>query len=294
MADDEYQGPDLLPKATPIVNAVAKLHGKIPLSGAVKGDVIRNEIRKVQAALRTLSEAIALGGDAGDTGASRTNIQSFMDGVANSMIEAQNKLDKASMEYLQSGNASPVAHPAVFRIPRLRAELRFAMEAVDEEKVNVIFYQAGSQKTESHQQVIEFDLTAVPPPLETVTQVKKSLPRVSHVLGRSLREELRGMVETQGGEEFEPWKDLLIQNWKNVVVLTMGSPDDCLLFYVSGDAKEVDVDKDLGVWIVHLPTREVKVLYRHGYKPRVKDDIRPLRALILRIAEKQHFLVEES
>jgi hypothetical protein len=93
-------------------------------------------------------------------------IETFFKAVAGGLVTAQKELDGESLKYL--AHAADHAHvlPGVFRIPKLSADISFAVEEVEEDKFSLIFFGDSTRAETRHQQSVHFDIVSVPPPPE--------------------------------------------------------------------------------------------------------------------------------
>jgi hypothetical protein len=106
------------------------------------------------------------------------------------MIAAQQRLDAQSEVYLSS-SSSPRPLPALFRLPRLKAQMKFAMEKKGEEEINLLFYSSTEAASTLQQHTLDFEVVAVPPPPESGLApgpFVPLLPRIDLVLDRGLRQ----------------------------------------------------------------------------------------------------------
>src|SRR5262245_25768312 len=60
--------------------------------------------------------------------AARFDFDGFFAEIADGFVNAQSKLDLASAQYLKQISVQPHVLPSVFRIPKLNADLKFALE----------------------------------------------------------------------------------------------------------------------------------------------------------------------
>lgn len=105
--------------------------------------------------------APAEGGDA------RITLSEFFQYVGNGVIDAQKTLDRQSAAYVQAqgGGAAP-SLPTVYRVPKVSAEIQFAIESTKSESLNILVASRDEEKRRSMQQKIAFDIVAMPPPPE--------------------------------------------------------------------------------------------------------------------------------
>jgi hypothetical protein len=86
----------------------------------------------------------------------------FLGEVGRSMVTAQEALDAQSKKYQASPGGQ--AMPSLFRLPRLSAGMRFAIEESTGSKLNLFFYSRQSAASETYQHTLDFEMVAVPPP----------------------------------------------------------------------------------------------------------------------------------
>jgi len=91
-----------------------------------------------------------------------TGFSDFLTEVGKAMVEAQNKLDEETRKYL--GGTAAQAMPTMFRLPRLNASVRFELQNRGGKGLNFIVYRDTTEKTESRQHALEFEIVAAPPP----------------------------------------------------------------------------------------------------------------------------------
>lgn len=121
----------------------------------------------------------------------------FLTGVAEAMISAQERLDLQTEAYL-SGSSSPRPLPTLFRLPRLKATMKCAIERSEGKELNLLFYSSTTAANALQQQTIDFELMAVPPPPEAGLvpgEYVPLLPRVDLVLDRTRRARLLELLQ---------------------------------------------------------------------------------------------------
>ena len=102
---------------------------------------------------------------AGSTGGfQQFDLPLFFSQVSSGLVNAQRNLDDQSADYLKTIANRPHALPTTFRIPKVSAEFKFALDTTKGSGVNLIFFQAQKTAEEQHQQTVNFDIVAVPPP----------------------------------------------------------------------------------------------------------------------------------
>ncbi len=113
------------------------------------------------------------------------DIGDFFEAIGSGVIEAQRKLDERSDAYVRSlmttgatdaesnGPQSLPANAALYRIPRVTAELKCSLETTKAKSLNLVFYSDRNDVRELHQQTIQIEVVAVPVPPDYVNQLKQ-------------------------------------------------------------------------------------------------------------------------
>ena len=80
----------------------------------------------------------------GDGKPVQSNFDDFFSAVASSFANAQQNLDNRTKEYLAGIQGQNEFMPTAFRISKVSADMKFAVESVDAKSVGVIFYKDTS------------------------------------------------------------------------------------------------------------------------------------------------------
>jgi hypothetical protein len=86
----------------------------------------------------------------------------FLQSIGEAMVSAQRELDQETHRYIAAAKAGSM--PAMFRLPRLNAQIRFELEGTKETGFNLILYRSDSTSKEMRQHSLDFEIVAVPPP----------------------------------------------------------------------------------------------------------------------------------
>jgi hypothetical protein len=100
----------------------------------------------------------------GEAQAANFSFAEFFEQVGAGLVEAQRRIDELSLDYLKSVRGQPLLTPSVFRIPRLAAQVKFALERADEKSVGFVFFQDRDSAQSMNQQTVDFEIVAAPPP----------------------------------------------------------------------------------------------------------------------------------
>lgn len=115
----------------------------------------------------------------------------FFKKVADGFIRAQQNLDAASAQYLTAVSRQPHALPSVFRIPRVAADVKFALEHKEGKSINLLFFKDEESATTLNQQTVQFEIVSAPPPAGLLVAPVSAFP----VLSKSRRAELFKLIQ---------------------------------------------------------------------------------------------------
>ncbi|MEM7355670.1 MAG: hypothetical protein AAF657_32950 [Acidobacteriota bacterium] len=214
----------------------------------------------------------------------KIDLGQFMTDVGQSVIGAQGLLDQQAKQAMRSGSQDM---PTLYRIPKLSAEVRFAVENVENKGVNILFYKNVNTAQQEHQQSVQFDLVAVPPPPELLAELRSAAPSLQLVLDPTIRSSLFAAVEEAAAPAgptataFRANRKVLLDHRSQVI--SVGSGDNSyLLFYANREA-----EKNLGIWSLTLgPPPVLDEIYRFTVNGTFHDQQR-LRDFIADLGQQQ-------
>ncbi len=207
-----------------------------------------------------------------------TNMQAFFDSVATSLLSTQRKLDLESQSYIASTASKPELQPAIFRIPRIQADLKFAIENVNEKGVNVIFFKQKQEERTLNEQSISFEIVAAPAPPEA-SGPGSGLPQFGIVYSIGLRDQLEEIVKADPRPTVTP----LAKQWDQALVVEVGSATGFIVILSKGD----DQEKDLGVWHIDTASRLVTVALSINRDPADSEVTGPVREILAEFGKRQ-------
>jgi hypothetical protein len=88
----------------------------------------------------------------------------FLENVGQALMSAQKSLDVESANYLADSASQKHVLKSVFRIPKVSAELKFAIDEITNKGVNLLIYKDEAQARTLNQQSIQFEIVSIPPP----------------------------------------------------------------------------------------------------------------------------------
>ena len=213
-------------------------------------------------------------------------LERFLERMSQSMVRAQHLLDAESGRYLAATADKRHILPSIFRMPKLSAQMRFALDVQNEESLNLVFYQRDEKTTSRNEQAIDFDIVTVPAPPDAREAVQRLAPRLELLLDPFERGRVMEAIRsTQPKESLKPLIGAASEDAR-IVILSGNAAGDVqrYLLLLAGDGGEHDV----GVWILVLTSGAVTQfdpILR--YKRDNGEAEIPLRDLVLELSRKQ-------
>lgn len=185
----------------------------------------------------------------------------FFSAVGGSLVRAQTEMDRKSALYIEETRKHPHALPSTFQIPKVSANIKFALQNVKGSKVNLLFYSKHKQSEEKHEQSLKFDIVATPPPAEVINNIVKqtvktgSLPSLSFISNPEDRKEILKVIidsiKTPTRTLIEQNQDrvLIVENWEERKKIGDKPTNFFILFAKSKKSGGSDSEKiDIGAW----------------------------------------------
>jgi len=205
-----------------------------------------------------------------------TAFDDFLHSVGKSVINAQEEIDIESMKYLQGVKNNPYLQPSTFRIPSVKAEMKFALEKTKGKRLGLVFYRRTQQAREQHQQSLSFEIKAVPPPVELIKQVLHDAPGIRVELDPTRRKEILDIVEKVHGVR-APLTNAIDR--PRVLIWVPGDDPEYFLFRGTRDK--------LGVWHLSIKSDRLEDSLVEILPYRVEARHAPLRKWVVKFAEAQ-------
>ena len=106
-----------------------------------------------------------------DSESEPTQIENFFETVGQGLINAQTQLDRQSVDYIMK---KPVQiQPTIYKIPKVNAEIHFAIEKSKKKGFNVLIYGSSEEHRKEQQHKVSFDIVAAPPPPDIAQKLQK-------------------------------------------------------------------------------------------------------------------------
>lgn len=220
----------------------------------------------------------------------RSKFSEFFSSLGESVVEAQKSLDDRSNEYLESVQGQMHVLPTVFRIPKISAEIKFALEKSESTEFDLIFYSQREQATSMHQQSVNFEIAAVPPPPELVEKIIGLTPRLDLILSSRTRSVIFEAVEaSEASPSLHKTVLLKEENRDRVLIATVEPEKRFLLIFA-----DTEVLKRIGVWHLILEPPRLEPVYLYDRGPRPGEELPPLKQLVLGLADKQAEFLKQT
>lgn len=210
----------------------------------------------------------------------------FFTSVADGYIKAQRNLDAASVEYLKAVSGQPHVLPSIFKIPKLAAEVKFALDKVEGQAVQFIFFKNQTTSETRNEQTVNFEIVAAPPPHGMVAPPPAALVApviVTAVFSKAGRAEIFDAIRNlPGGANTDKALDRpnLLQDPDAVIIIAVDG-DRRLLLAAANQAAPGNV----GVWYFETEPPALVVARKFGGATDV--NIQRLRDLVARLGEAQ-------
>jgi hypothetical protein len=211
----------------------------------------------------------------------------FFEKVADGFIKAQQNLDAASAQYLAAVSKQPHALPSVFRIPRVAADVKFALEKTAGKKIQLLFFKNENVATTLNQQTVQFEIVAAPPPAGLLIGPVTAFP----VLSKSRRAELFKLIQ-----------DYLLPSPNNTPALTdqlldrarlAKDPNSVIVISVDGDRRFLlayagdGASGNVGLWYLDLETQPVSFAVIRKFGSPNDPNIESVRAFLFKLGMQQ-------
>ncbi len=128
-------------------------------------------------------------------------MEDFFHAVGRSMLNAQEHLDRQSLSYSAARPAPDMG--ALFRIPKVTAEMRFGLTRTDKNGVNVLFYKDEEEDVQTLFNRVTFDVVAVPPPPDILDEIVKTSPQTRILQGHQERAAAMALLRAAAEENAE-------------------------------------------------------------------------------------------
>lgn len=244
---------------------------------------VQDALEEVEAALNDLGETLSI--------APPTRFSNFLASAGEAMVQAQRDLDHQTRLYLEETKAQEYVQPSVFRIPKVSAEIKFALREIKGKGINLIFSSRKNDREESLNQSLQFEIVAAPPPVEVrqLLHSKAQAPLIQFVFAPDRRAALLKAIW-----DYEPIDQPGLT--RDIEILKAAPVERILIWDVIEEAPgfivlyaDEDGESNVGLWHFNIVTGRLEALKRFGVEPK-KQDGHPIESFLL----LRNFVLEMS
>lgn len=181
------------------------------------------------------------------------SLESFFQNVSNSVIQAQRDLDRKSDEYNRFAGGHPLVTPTVFKMPKVKASIRFAFTETNEKGFNILLFRKGQSSGFESEQTIDFEITAAPPPPDGIKALQAMTPRIDVVLDLELRKQLIALLTNVPNPSGHPGLKVNVVN--RLVFLPSGVEGEYF-----GFAADKQTPQKFSVWKANVAEKTAEIL----------------------------------
>jgi hypothetical protein len=208
-----------------------------------------------------------------------SSFDDFFGAVASSFANAQQNLDNKTKEYLAGIQNQKECMPTAFRISKVSADMKFAVDSVDSHSVGIIFYKDTSSTEIQNQQQVHFEMVAAPTPPGTTV----SSPSIPLLFSAPTRKRLFDIIAQRINVAGDPTGSANLLGQPNRVLIFPEKPDQ--VFYLA----YADNQK-CGLWRLDSTTAKMTVMRAFG--PTAGTDLDAIRDTVLRLGTQlEAFLI---
>lgn len=191
--------------------------------------------------------------DAAQQNAEEISLEGFFQNVANSVLQAQKDLDRKSDEYNRFAGGHPLVTPTVFKMPKVKASIRFAFSETKDGGFNILLFRKGKSSGFESEQTIDFEIAAAPPPPDAMKALQAMTPRIDVVLDLGLRKQLMDLLQGVPSSSGHPALKVNVVN--RLVFLPTGSESEYF-----GFAADKQTPQKFSVWTLNLEKKAAELL----------------------------------
>lgn len=214
---------------------------------------------------------------------SKIELQNFLRQMSVAMVDAQSMLDAKSAEYLAATAGKPHILPSIFRVPKLNAQMKFAMEVAGGKTINLLFYKRDDKATSRNEQSIDFDVVSVPAPPEAGKNLRFLGPRLDLLLDPFER---RGIVDIVKAAGVADLSKLAESAPNSLAVLTLPEQKDRRDYLVL--AVTAVKEHSVGLWSLTVPAKgDPQLLVIYPLNRKNSDNEKLFKDLVAEVVRRQ-------
>ncbi|MEZ5040261.1 MAG: hypothetical protein R2828_10220 [Saprospiraceae bacterium] len=253
------------------------------------GDMVRVSIQGMERDASPPAEELVRAIDSRTpTNSKDTTFAKFLSDIGESVIKSQEQLDQRSIQYLQGIQDRPYIPPTMFRIPRITAELKVALEEKEGMGLNVLLFSRKREMSELNQQSINFEIAAVPPSPELLHMLQDQVPRIDFLFDQMKRQAIFELVKALSPQQTNTnlqtqLKVMLSSENQHKVLIWPVKGNNTFLLLFAADA----TGKDIGVWFLDADKKELSAVLRLDLTPKPSENQAPLREFVFGLGQAQ-------
>jgi hypothetical protein len=188
--------------------------------------------------------------------------EDFIHRIGRGLVSAQELLDLQSAAYLASTSGKPHILPSIFRVPKISADMKFALDVDKERGLNLLFFSKRDQTESRNEQAISFEVVSVPAPPGAADLLLATGPAMDLVLDPVLRGKIiEGVISAPVADDTGPLVSAANDPKLSLRIVSLafsgasGQPPRFLLFHATPET-----DKSVGVWLLTMADKNVLTL----------------------------------
>jgi hypothetical protein len=217
---------------------------------------------------------------------STIKLEDFLQRMSAAVLKAQTQLDKESLDYLKRTSKDAHVLPSIYRVPKLSAQMRFALDVETEQSLNLIFYKRDEKTTSRAEQAIDFDVVSVPAPPDAQRRIALEAPRLDLVLDPFQRGSVLETIRAADTAATDPDLQRIAKESPNRVLIVAANPSPegaHYLVIITESAKPTQV----GTTRVTIPAAGQAVVQTIYKFTTVRGNEVSLNGLMLSLADRQ-------
>lgn len=201
------------------------------------------------------ARAVVVEDQADEEDVEHPSIEQFFESIAHGLGQAQRSLDVESERYLEAIANKPYLPPSVFRLPKLKASINFAMSNITSKGFDMLLFSRRQEHQERQEQSIEFEIVSAPPSVDALRSLADLAVQVRVVLLGTEADQVRAVLDAWAGQQHvgpsEHARALLdrMANERSRVIVFRASHDEAAYLLVHYGLPVPDgADKHLRLW----------------------------------------------
>ncbi len=224
----------------------------------------------------------------------------FLSDIGDSVVATQRQLDEQSRVYLEQIKGNKHITPAIYRLPKVSASIKFGMRKSKGEGFNIIVAQRRKEDERTLNQSLDFEIISVPPPPDYQQTLSGEIPTIGFIFSPTVRQGIFSDIEKyQPKPEQTSLKkeiELLLASKNEVLMLQIGPRlkkgfDNYLILFANEEG-----EKNVGIWsLLRDPSGQQKpvfeIILKFTASNRQGENYKALRDIIVAHSKQQSKLL---